>query len=284
MFELRFLLVGKLSKGFAMSCTEKTSFSKYLQINRIGLGQGTAEWGGLPYIIWWACASLVVSAAVNSMYTLEYHEYTCVRLKIYLKITHTHRCTAGIHVPQQQRQRQRQSECSYGTFKRIDALEFALIIAEYGIRNTKYVYDALPAILPTFRLRSRCGRCRRRCRRCHWRWRLCVTLARRQHWRWRATQGSADKGASYQVTHGWEKIACESRPEKRNLSSISFALGLSVCATHTAKNLPPSGVPLAHFPYSAWCFCCFQTRVSFDMRGQLPHINHEQLSPSFALI
>lgn len=173
---------------------------------------------------------------------------------------------------------------SYGTFKRIDALEFALIIAEYGIRNTKYVYDALPAILPTFRLRSRCGRCRRRCRRCRWRWRLCVTLARRQHWRWRATQGSADKGASYQVTHGWEKIACESRPEKRNLSSISFALGLSVCATHTAKNLPPSGVPLAHFPYSAWCFCCFQTRVSFDMRGQLPQINHEQLSPSFALI
>lgn len=47
MFELRFLLVGKLSKGFAMSCTEKT-FSKYLQIKRIGFGVRLSEEG---YII-----------------------------------------------------------------------------------------------------------------------------------------------------------------------------------------------------------------------------------------
>lgn len=151
-------------------------------------------------------------------------------------------------------------------------LHWSSLNTEYETQNTYTTRCRL------FCLHFDCARWRR------WRWRLCVTLPRRQHWRWRATQGSVDKGASYQVTHDWEKIACESRPEKRNLSSISFALGLSVRATHTAKNLPPSGVPLAHFPYSAWCFCCFQTRVSFDMRGQLPQINHEQLSPSFALI
>lgn len=162
-----------------------------------------------------------------------------------------------------------------GTFNRIDALEFALIIAEYGIRNTKYVYDALPAILPTFWLRSRCGRCHRCCcccrhrRRRRWCWRLCVTLPRRQHWRWGAAQRKADKGASSQVTHGWGKIACESRPEKRNLSRISFALGLSVCASHTAKISssgfqqphpplsPPWHLSLPYFPSSAWCFSCF---------------------------
>lgn len=42
MFELRFLLVGKLSKGLAMSCTEKKKFQQIFanQSDRIGSGYG----------------------------------------------------------------------------------------------------------------------------------------------------------------------------------------------------------------------------------------------------
>lgn len=222
----------KVVKGFCVELHRK-NFSQIFANQSDWVGVRLSEEG---YIIWWASASLEVSAAVNNMYK---HEYTCVRLKMYLKITHTHRCTVGIHVPWAETQRV--LLCRHPTAHSTGLMpwnfHWSSLNTEYEIQNTY----TTPAILPTFRLRSRCGRCRRcrhrhrrrRCRR--WCWRLCVTLPRKQHWRWRAAQRKADKGASSQVTHGWGKIACESRPEKRNLSRISFALGLSVCASYTAK-------------------------------------------------
>lgn len=106
-------------------------------------------------------------------------------------------------------------------------------------------------------------------------------------------QRKTDKGAASQVSHergGWggREIACESGPEKRNLSRISFALGLSVCAYPKLLLTPRMpALPLPTRPCLSTCrdfLSCFQTCVSCDMRGQLPQINHEQLSPSIALI
>lgn len=88
----------KVVKGFCVELHRK-NFSQIFANQSDWVGVRLSEEG---YIIWWASASLEVSAAVNNMYK---HEYTCVRLKMYLKITHTHRCTVGIHVPWAETQR-----------------------------------------------------------------------------------------------------------------------------------------------------------------------------------
>lgn len=75
----------------------KNTYRKYLQFNRpgwrlgLGLGLGFLRMTG-GYVIWWASAS--VSAVSAHAETWIYMRM----LKMYLKIAHTHRCTAVIHV------------------------------------------------------------------------------------------------------------------------------------------------------------------------------------------
>lgn len=62
--------------------------------------------------------------------------HTCVRLKMYLKITHTHRCTVGIHVPHELKH----NESSYADTQRHIQPDWCLGICtdHRWIRNTKY--------------------------------------------------------------------------------------------------------------------------------------------------